>query len=454
MSEPSQTQAEPQSGYPYWQRRILWTVWLTYGSFYFCRANISAAVPGIREELGIDPLQMGMILSGLKICYAVGQFINGQLGDRFGAKRMLLIGMVASVVLNFVFGFGAAIWFLLFVWAANGYFQSMGWPACVKVMSAWFPAKGRGKAMGFIGVGYQIGAALVLVLSGRLIAATGNWRMAFYVPAALFLVSAIHTQMRLKNTPEDAGLPPLPGTREKAREHPPLRETLRFVVSSPRIWIVAFGLFGLDLVRYGFLDWAPAHLKEVQGAGIAKATLKAAVLPLGGAFGAFLSGWITDKYFQGRRAPVTCVMLAALGVLTLAYDAVVQTSYTATVVLLALIGFMIYGPQVLLVGTMPSDFSTRRTAASAAGFVDFMGYLGAFLSSVVTGYLLKHYDWHAAVKTWAAVSLLAAAVIATLWNAKPTSEATDQDGPEPAGDGPREAEPNAGPGEAQEAAPQ
>ena len=415
---------DPQTHYRRWQNRILWTVWVTYGSFYFCRANISAAVPGMQEELDLDPLQVGMILGWMKICYAAGQFINGQLGDRLGAKRMLLLGMLASVALNFLFGLGTAVWFLVFVWAANGYFQAMGWPACVKVMSAWFPAAGRGKAMGFIGVGYQLGAALVLVLSGRLIGATGNWRMAFYVPAAIFMLSAIHTQLRLRNTPEDAGLPPLETVVESPREHLPLRETLRFVLTSPRLWVVALGLFGLDLARYGFLDWAPAHLKEVQHTGIESAVLKAAILPLGGALGAYVSGWLTDRYFQSRRAPVTCVMLALLGVVTLAYDAVVQTSFLATVVLLGLIGFMIYGPQVILVGTMAADFSTRRTAASAAGFIDFVGYLGAFASNWLTGYLLKHYDWHAAVTAWAVVSFATAALIATLWNAKPVSEET------------------------------
>jgi hypothetical protein len=58
------------------------------------------------------------------------------------------------------------------------------------------------------------------------------------------------------------------------------------------------------------------------------------------------------------------------------YDVVARTSFAGTVVLLVMIGFTIFGPQVLLVGTAPTDHARRGTAAAACGFVDFMGYMG------------------------------------------------------------------------------
>ena len=48
---------------------VLWVIWLSYGSFYFCRQNIAAAVPGLKSE-GLDPTQIGLILGALKIAYA------------------------------------------------------------------------------------------------------------------------------------------------------------------------------------------------------------------------------------------------------------------------------------------------------------------------------------------------------------------------------------------------
>ena len=64
------------------QATVLWVIWLTYGSFYFCRQNISAAVPGMEAD-GLNKTQIGLILGALKITYAIGQLVNGQLAERF-----------------------------------------------------------------------------------------------------------------------------------------------------------------------------------------------------------------------------------------------------------------------------------------------------------------------------------------------------------------------------------
>ena len=147
--------------------------------------------------------------------------------------------------------------------------------------------------------------------------------------------------------------------------------------------------------------------------------IKYAVLPAGGIVGALFGGWATDRYFGGRRAPVICGLLLLLGGLTVAYDVLSRTSVAGTVVLLFWIGFAIFGSQVLLVGTAPADLARRGTAAAAAGFVNFMGYMGAFTGDQVTGYLKHHYDWQTAIHFWAGCAVAAAAVVAVLWRVGP-----------------------------------
>src|SRR5438876_11788051 len=80
------------------QNAVIWTLWLTYGAFYFCRTNISAAVPGLKASvesggLGLSPEQVGWILASLKIAYGLGQFFIGQLSERFSPRFMLAIGL-------------------------------------------------------------------------------------------------------------------------------------------------------------------------------------------------------------------------------------------------------------------------------------------------------------------------------------------------------------------------
>ena len=119
-------------------------LWATYGSFYFCRQNISAAVPGLRDE-GLNEVQIGWILGGLKVAYAIGQLVNGQLAEQISARRLLAVGMLGSAALNVVFGFAEGLYFLIFVWACNGYCQALGWTPCVRTIANWFPASRRGR---------------------------------------------------------------------------------------------------------------------------------------------------------------------------------------------------------------------------------------------------------------------------------------------------------------------
>ncbi len=432
----STSQTTPAGSFSSHQRVVLWVLWLTYGSFYFCRNNLGVALPGIGKELGLDKNQLGTVLMALKLAYGVGQFINGQLAERLPPRKLLALGLLASAGLNVAFGFGTALYFLIFVWACNGYVQALGWPPTMKVGANWFPPLQRGRAIGIIGTGYQLCGALTFVVAGWAAERFG-WRGALYVPAGLLVVSAIHMLVFLKESPEDANLEPSAAHPSPTTPNS-FRENLATTLSNPALWFVAVALCLLDACRYGFTDWGVTHLKEVQGASISSSAFKFAVLPFGGIAGAYLSGWATDRYFEGRRVPVIAALLFGLGLLTLAYDTVIhwnlglgstlvdlgftvlhiQWNLAPHVAILFFIGFCIFGPQVLLVGTLPVDLARRGTAAAAAGFVNFMGYMGAAAGDKLTGHIAQDHGWPFAVKFWAACAFAGAVVIACLWKAE------------------------------------
>jgi len=113
---------------------------------------------------------------------------------------------------------------------------------------------------------------------------------------------------------------------------------------------------------------------------------------------------------------VICGLLFALGLLALAYNSAIHWGMVPSVAILFCIGFCIFGPQVLLVGTLPMDLARRGTAAAAAGFVNFMGYMGAAAGDKLTGRLAEDHGWPTAVRFWAACAFAGALVIAFLWN--------------------------------------
>jgi sugar phosphate permease len=288
----------------------------------------------------------------------------------------------------------------------------------MRVAANWVPAQRRGRAIGILGTSYQVSAAMTFVVAGWAADRLG-WRGAFYVPALVLAAAGLHMLVCLREAP-DASV--ANGNGVGLQRAPPHRDggwfdNVRLTLTNPGLWVLALALMFLDAARYGFMDWGLAHLKDIQEGGVGMTAMKYAILPTGGIAGAFLAGWATDRFFGGRRAPVICGLLVLLGVLTLLYEPVARQSVPGTIILLAAIGFAILGPQVLLVGTAPADLARRGTAAAAAGFVNFMGYLGAFGGDAVTGYLLHHYDWTTVLVVWAGWAFGAALLAMLLWNA-------------------------------------
>lgn len=412
-----------------WQIRTFVTIWITYGTFYLCRANMSFALPGIKEEFGFSMTLLGLLGTALFIMYSLGQFINGQLGDKLGARRLVFIGMIGSALLNIIFSFSTAFAFMLVVWGLNGYFQSMGWAPQVKTMAMWFTVAQRGKWMGLMGSCYQIGNMYSWLLASYL-AANYGWRSLFWVPAILFLISSIHFVIRLRNAPEEVGLPSIvnlrkiasgeaieaaPAAAAAAHKHLPIAETIKICLTNPRIWGVSVAFFCLDIIRYGFFYWAPVFLIEAQGATISSAGITVAVLPLAGSAGAITCGWATGKFFQNRRAPVICMCLFGLAIFSYLFYYAPPGAWLWGLICLAVIGFCTYGAHVLMVGHAAQDFAGRKAAASAAGFIDGFGYIGAAMTGVFTGWLVENYSWEAGFWYWIIAALVAGFIMLALW---------------------------------------
>src|SRR5438874_30939 len=232
--------AEIQRTYRTWQWKVLFSSIIGYATFYFVRKNISVAMPIMEEDLGISKTQLGAFLTLHGVLYGVSKFGNGFFADRCNARAFMVIGLVASAVMNVFFGLSSAVMTLGIVWMINGWVQGMGFPPCARLLTHWFSPKQLATKMSIWNTSHSIGAGIIVVLCGYLVKI--NWRMCFLVPAAIALVIAIFLWLTLPDTPPSVGLPEVEGTQTKSaakEEENHLKFLLGNVFNNKYIWIVS-----------------------------------------------------------------------------------------------------------------------------------------------------------------------------------------------------------------------
>lgn len=407
--------------YKHWRVRMLYSLFIGYAVFYFVRKNISLAIPGMISEFGYSKAEIGILSSTLYLTYGLGKFGMGILGDRANPRYFMAIGLALSALVNIWFGLSSSLYFLALLWGLNGVFQAMGWPPCARGLTQWYSASERGTFWGIWNASHNVGGAIIVAMAGWLTQEYG-WRSAFYVPAAMALVVAVFLVDRLRDTPPSLGLPPVEEYRDDPTGDPepesgtlPMREILfKHVLTNKYIWALGFANFFVYIVRYGAMDWAPTFLHEVKGSNLASAGFKVAGFEMIGMVGAFAAGYISDRWFKGRRGPLNVLYMLLLAVAVGLFWLTPPGSDWLDLLTLSAIGFLVYGPQ-MLVGVSAVDVSNKHSAATATGFTGLLGYLGAVVSGVGAGWVVDKWGWDGGFRFFIACGVLGALCFALTW---------------------------------------
>ncbi len=431
MSEIMNTETDQM--WKQWRNRIFITVWVTYLTYYLGRVNFAIAKKSIEIEYPVFDLEvLGLIGTLFFLMYAGGQFVNGALGDKFGARKLVSFGLIVSAGINLLMGFtNGLVWMMMLLWGMNGFFQAMGWAPSVKTVANWYPAKERGRWSSRLGTSYQVGGAASWILATFLIVTLGlDWRFAFWVAGIIMLASGVHMYLRVRNAPEEVGLPTIEEedagktaiTEARADTHLGFEQTLGSIIRNKTVWFASLGLFCLNIVRYGITEWLPYIIQdEVQSTDLFP-LWKTLAFPLGGIIGALVCAWFSDKYLGKRRMPVVTVLFGVLGLSLLAYLMIPPLDWLLGAPMLVLIGFLVFGPHVILVSTIPMEFGTRKAASTATGFIDGWGYVGAAVTSYGSAIFLNLFGPEGAIASWAITIILGGLILLLAWNARPEKQ--------------------------------
>lgn len=376
------------------RRKVLLATMFCYLFFYTGRHTFGFAIPGIQEEFGVSKATLGWVSAALLWCYAIGQMINGNLGDKFGGRAVMSAGAILSCAANWAVSFSTGLFSLGSLWALNGYFQAMGWAPGSRVLSNWFGPNERGRAFGCYVFAAGMASVLSFVTSILVVHIFQmEWRWIFRIPVLLMLLGGITFYLVTRERPQDLGFAS-PHEPEGERSSPVHEESslqrYRAVLSNGRIWIGGLAIGFQNAARYGLLIWVPVHFLGGDGAsGAGAASLIAPewttiALPVGMAIGAASNGYISDRYFPTRRyVAIVLYMSLAAATALLMYSIPAGAVYPGLAILF-LCGFFVYGPQASFWALCP-DLVGHRRAGTAIGVMNFFAYLFAGLGEPLIG---------------------------------------------------------------------
>jgi OPA family glycerol-3-phosphate transporter-like MFS transporter len=403
------------------RREVFAGIFVGYGAYYLVRNTMALAIPDIlREHPEHSKAELGTALTGLAIAYGLSKFLMGSVSDRSNPRYFLPLGLVlSSTILLFcgvVKGVFASIGLVVALMTLNGWVQGMGWPPCGKTMVHWFSTRERGLTVSVWNTAHNIGGALVANFALLGVTLFHDWGAKFYFNALIAGAVAVGVFFLMRDTPQSCGLPPVeqykddypPGYSEDHERTLGFREILLVHVLRNRyLWAIAIANAFVYFVRYGVVNWIPTYLETAKGFSFKQSSLGWALYEYAAIPGTIACGWISDRWFKGRRAPATILFMALTLVAVVVYWLNLTGPLWVDYAALIAIGFLIYGP-IMIIGLHALDLVPKKAAGTAAGFTGFFGYVfGSALSGTGVGWIADHWGWSGVFTTMVACCVLA-----------------------------------------------
>jgi len=360
---------------------------------YMDRICVSIVGVRIKAALHLSNEQFGWVLAAFALAYALFEIPSGMLGDRIGPKRVFIRivlwwslftaltgvagGLVSLVVIRFLFGMG----------------ESGTYPNAILTVSRWFPLQETGKALSWVGIGSQIGAALAPLIIVPIAVAYG-WRAPFFVIGAIGLVWVGACRAWFHDFPAQVkAMPPAEkeliaaSCRHKDTQH---QVPFKLIFRNRTLWPLMLMYFCCQWANYFFIAWMPVYLQE--GRGFTENAMKqiASTLFVAGIAG-FIAGGAAGDWFlklqglkMGRRL-TGMIGLGGCGLLL--FIAALSASNTVTVCCLIGANFS-FSFGVMVSYAVCADIG-RNNTGTVTGAMNFFGQMGAFFLAIVFGRIVQ-----------------------------------------------------------------
>lgn len=317
MTSPSTTVV--QSGKPASKPNVVLGMLLVVYIFNFVDRQILAILAGpIQADLELSDTEMGL-LGGIAfaLLYSTLAVPLAWLADRTSRSWVITISLVCWSGFTAICGVAQNFWQIFLARLGVGIGEAGGIAPSYALISEYFPSEKRARALSIYSLGIPLGSALG-VLAGGYIAATVDWRVAFFVVGISGVLIAPLFKFLVRD-PKPAALPsdvaapeasPIPEQPAKVG----FAEIVRILARKKSFWFLAFGAASSSMLGYGIGFWLPSLLQRSFGLTLVETSwFFGGVLLSGGVIGVLAGGWLGD--WMGTRDKAAYALVPAIAFL-------------------------------------------------------------------------------------------------------------------------------------------
>jgi len=277
------------------------SVFFTYTHFShdLTTGLLAALLPFIRQDLGLNYLQSGFLVSAFSLTAGFSQLLGGWLCDHLSPRKAITLGLGGVGLTCAAISFAHSYYHLLVILIALGVFSGLYHPASVSTLTNNIEEQRRGRAISLHMVGGSLGFGIGPLL-GAIIADKMSWHVAYLFLGLPAVIAAPLAFTRLK-------LPPVKQSRDVASSQHPGQKPVG-------IWQVFRTIFGIyvisvamQLVTGPVMSFFSLFLVDVHHLSEAASSMWVTVIRMGGLVGSLLGGWLTDKW--GRRNTIFMILV-------------------------------------------------------------------------------------------------------------------------------------------------
>ena len=407
--------------------RLIPFLFLLYIVAYLDRVNVGFAAIDMNRDLGFSAAVYGLGSGIFFVSYTLfevpSNLILARVGVRLWIARIMFTWGVLATAMLFVNNATTfyVLRFLLGI-AEAGFF-----PGIILYLTHWFPARERGKAVGYFMTATAMAGVIGAPISSALLQLHGigglhGWQWLFLIeglpamllaPIVLLFMTERPAEAKWLSAEERDWL-----SREMAAEHAETAHahtTLRAALLSPRLWIGSLPYFCIVIAFYGISFWLPQIVQGSSGFSSAMVVLLSAIPYVSATIGLVVFGWNSDRTGERRWHVAGPCLIGAAGFL-LTVLAPPTPAYALTTLSIAAFGIWgTLGPY----WTLPTAFLRGTAAAGGIALVNSVGNLGGFVGPFLVGWIRDATGgFTAGLLTLAAILVLGAVITLRLQHAK------------------------------------